>query len=114
MANLGTKLFTIFFGVKVGTDEFGNVYYKTRKPNDYIGKYGKERRWVIYKGKSEASKIPASWHGWIHYTFDEIPDEKVLKDKYKLLTVCSTYSIFFIEKITVASPNIIIPIMLIL
>ena len=31
---------------------------------------GRERRWVIFKGKKEASKIPPEWHAWIHHTCD--------------------------------------------
>ncbi len=48
---------------KVGTDEFGNEYF--------CHKNGK--RFVIYKGIAEPSKIPAEWHGWMHYTTDKIP-----------------------------------------
>ena len=79
MANIGTKLATFFFGIKVGIDEFGNTYYKSRKTVDYIGKYNTERRWVIYNGKSEASKIPPYWHGWIHYYSDELPEITYIK-----------------------------------
>lgn len=83
MANIGTLLFTTFFGKKVGTDEFGNKYYKSAKfLGKHIGRYNKERRWVIFKGKAEASKIPPYWHGWMHYTFDNIPTESDMKKQY--------------------------------
>jgi NADH:ubiquinone oxidoreductase subunit len=83
MANLGTTLFTLVFGKKVGVDEFGNKYYKSSKLlGKPIGRYNKERRWVVFKGKSEASKIPPYWHGWMHYTFDEVPSEKDMKKQY--------------------------------
>jgi NADH:ubiquinone oxidoreductase subunit len=49
---------------KVGADEFGNEYFQNRS--------GK-RRFVIYKGSAEPSKIPASWHGWMHHTTDVAP-----------------------------------------
>lgn len=80
MANIGTKLFTSFFGKLVGEDEFGNKYFKS-KPSigKYVGRYNKERRWVIFNGKSEPSKIPPHWHGWIHYSFDEPPEKKASK-----------------------------------
>lgn len=65
MATLGTSLYTLFRGKKVGTDEFGNRYYTN----------GKNRRWVIYNGISEASKVPALWHRWLHKTTDEIPSD---------------------------------------
>ncbi|HCR86452.1 MAG TPA: NADH:ubiquinone oxidoreductase subunit NDUFA12 [Alphaproteobacteria bacterium] len=77
MASIGTKLFTLFFGQKVGEDVFGNIYYQTRKPQSTVGRYNKNRRWVIFNGKNEPSKVPAEWHGWLHFSFDEIPDIKV-------------------------------------
>jgi len=48
---------------KIGSDEFGNSYFE--------GRNGK--RYIVYKGSAEASKIPAEWHGWIHYTTDIAP-----------------------------------------
>jgi len=70
-ATLGTKLFTFFRGKYVGRDEFGNMYYQERKP----AKDGSCKRWVIYNGRAEPSKVPAHWHGWLHYTSDHIPIE---------------------------------------
>lgn len=64
---------TLFSGAKkVGTDSFGNKYYEG-KP---IKGYKRPRRWVIYKGKPEASAIPPEWHGWIHHQTNVVPDEK--------------------------------------
>lgn len=68
MANIGTTLYTLFFGTNVGQDDFGNKYY-TRKGSD------SQRRWVIYNGMDEASKVPAEWHRWLHKTTDEIPQD---------------------------------------
>ena len=34
---------------------------------------GNKRRWVIYEGYADASKVPAEWHGWLHHTFAEPP-----------------------------------------
>jgi len=62
--HFGTFLYTLFKGKLVGTDEFGNRYYRgTGKPL-----HGDERRWVVYKGKAEASTIPPEWHAWLHHT----------------------------------------------
>ncbi|MGY4370268.1 NADH:ubiquinone oxidoreductase subunit [Bradyrhizobium sp. LB1.3] len=36
---------------------------------------GFERRWVIYNGYAEASRIPPSWHGWMHHTVDVPPTQ---------------------------------------
>lgn len=63
MANIGTKLNTFLFGKKLGQDEFGNKYFTNSKG----------KRWVIYQGLDEASKVPAEWHRWLHKTTDELP-----------------------------------------
>ena len=83
MATIGTILYTLVFGKKVGQDEFGNKYYKgTKFFGKHIGMYNKERRWVIFKGTAEASKIPPYWHGWMHYSTNEIPTENDVKKQY--------------------------------
>lgn len=69
MATIGTRLFTWLKGEAVGQDEFGNCYYRERKA---VGDR-RARRWVIYKGLAEPSKVPAHWHRWLHYTTDDIP-----------------------------------------
>lgn len=66
--NLALKLKIFLFYRYVGQDEFGNKYYEKRKAD---GK--KLERMVKYKGLPEASKIPAKYHGWIHYNSDEFP-----------------------------------------
>ncbi|WP_208349325.1 NADH:ubiquinone oxidoreductase subunit NDUFA12 [Pseudaestuariivita rosea] len=69
---IGTQLFTWRKGVKVGEDDQGNIFYETRD--------GK-RRWVIYAGETEASRIGPEWHGWLHRTWDEPPTKKPLPRK---------------------------------
>lgn len=69
MATIGTSLFTIFHGKRVGHDEFGNRYFQARRKN-HMGRY---RRWVMYKGAAEPSKVPPHWHGWLHYTTNDVP-----------------------------------------
>jgi NADH:ubiquinone oxidoreductase subunit len=61
---LGTRFWTWRKGDFVGEDETGNRYYREKN--------GK-RRWVIYNGLAEASRIPPGWHGWMHHRTDEIP-----------------------------------------
>jgi NADH:ubiquinone oxidoreductase subunit len=56
----------------VGEDAQGNRYYEAKDARDAYDP-GRKRRWVIYKGYAEASKIPPEWHGWMHYTWDEPP-----------------------------------------
>jgi NADH:ubiquinone oxidoreductase subunit len=61
----------------VGSDEFGNRYYECRNNKESYD--SRKRRYVIYKGYAEPSKIPPDWHGWLHYTFDEPPTKAPLK-----------------------------------
>jgi NADH:ubiquinone oxidoreductase subunit len=71
----GTQLWTWRFGELVGEDEQGNRYYRTKggkiDPTLHF-----ERRWVVYNGTAEASRVPPSWHGWLHHTVDVAPTEE--------------------------------------
>ncbi len=63
----------------VGEDEFGNRYFETRQARyEYDGR---PRRFVIYSGYAEASKVPPDWHGWLHHTFAEPPTHAPLPRK---------------------------------
>lgn len=53
-------------GRQVGTDVHGNVYYGSKKG---------DRRWVIYNGPNDASRIPPEWYSWLHHQIDGLPDE---------------------------------------
>lgn len=64
--HLGTLFYTWFMGELVGADEFSNRYYRSRGRK----LQGRERRWVLYKGQVEASKVPPEWHAWLHHTTD--------------------------------------------
>jgi NADH:ubiquinone oxidoreductase subunit len=66
-----TRLFTLFNGKLVGEDAFGNRYFTEKKSPKQM----KSKRWVLYNGLSEPSKIPAQWFGWMHYTTDVLPTE---------------------------------------
>ena len=68
---LGTKLKTIFSGKLVGSDSAGNKYYKNKA----------DKRWVIYNGEIDASKIPIEWYSWIHFTNNRIENNHDL-EKY--------------------------------
>jgi NADH:ubiquinone oxidoreductase subunit len=67
--SLGTWLFTLCFGEEVGRDEFGNRYYLDRRTKGRK----REKRWVLYRGIPEASKVPPLWYGWLHGTSDTPP-----------------------------------------
>jgi NADH:ubiquinone oxidoreductase subunit len=68
-ATIGTALHSMRKGTRVGEDHQGNVYYEGgTDPN------GLTRRWVIYKGANDASRVPAEWHGWLHHSIDGLPE----------------------------------------
>ncbi len=69
---LGTQIYTWRNGVKVGEDDMGNIYYRTKDD---------KRRWVCYADIPEASVIPPDWHGWLHFTWDEPPTDAPLPHK---------------------------------
>lgn len=71
-ATLGTLVTTWRSGQFVGKDEFGNRYYQNKNGT---------RRWVIYNGTVEASRVPPNWHGWLHHTFREPPTVAPFKTK---------------------------------
>jgi NADH:ubiquinone oxidoreductase subunit len=72
------RIYTRLRGQHVGTDEMGNLYYVQSKG---VGPLGVPRRWVIYKDGAEASKISPDWHGWMHYTVDELPTQSDYQPK---------------------------------
>ena len=69
---LGTRIQIFFFGKFVGEDYMGNKYYQSK-----LG-----RRWVVYNGEVEASKIPNEWFSWMHYINNNIENNHQTK-KYK-------------------------------
>jgi NADH:ubiquinone oxidoreductase subunit len=57
---------------KVGEDALGNVYWLGgTDPN------GLTRRWVIYNGSNDASRIPPEWFSWLHHQIDDVPDRSL-------------------------------------
>jgi len=69
---LNTQFYTWRKGVRVGEDEQGNVFYETRDA---------KRRWVIFDGEAEASRVSPDWHGWLHHTYDEPPTKRAMVHK---------------------------------
>ena len=63
---VGTFLFTLFSGKLVGVDQFGNRYNQNKDDS---------KRWVIYNGDVDSSRIPPEWHLWIHKTSLSTPDQ---------------------------------------
>lgn len=69
---LNTQFFTWRKGQKVGEDDQGNSYYRNADDS---------KRWVIFNGEVEASRINPDWHGWLHHTWDAPPTDKPLVHK---------------------------------
>ena len=72
---MGTRFHTWRHGELVGTDEMGNNYYRT-KGGVIDPALGFERRWVIFNGVAEATKIPSGWHAWMHQRSDVAPSQE--------------------------------------
>ncbi|WP_342719787.1 NADH:ubiquinone oxidoreductase subunit NDUFA12 [Roseospirillum parvum] len=63
----GLRIHTWLKGELVGEDADGNRYYRSR--HSPIGHA--EKRWVIFNGTNEASRVPPEWHAWLHHTTDD-------------------------------------------
>lgn len=50
------------FSEYIGQDFLGNTYYQKN-----------EKRYVIYKGMHEPSKVPPMWHAWLHHLIKHKP-----------------------------------------
>ena len=68
-ATIGT-----WFGLRgkaqVGEDSLGNVYYEGGRDTA-----GRPRRWVIYSGSNDASRVPPEWFSWLHHQIDTVPGD---------------------------------------
>ena len=67
--SLGTTLYTWFYGNIVGNDSNDNKYYCNSKNFEDLD----SKRWVIFNGNIEATKIPPHWHAWLHKSIDVPP-----------------------------------------
>ncbi len=65
-ASLGTMIFSRRHGRKVGSDDLGNLYFEGGKPG---------RRWVIYNGQNDVSRVPPEWYAWLTGQLDGPPDD---------------------------------------
>lgn len=88
-ATWGTRFFTWRRGESVGEDSQGNRYFREKIPSregaeaDLPTGGGRKarRRWVIYNGEAEASRVPPEWHAWLHYIVEEPPSVAPLPTK---------------------------------
>jgi NADH:ubiquinone oxidoreductase subunit len=66
-ASWGTALFSRRNGEEAGRDDAGNVYFAHRKDP--------ARRWVIYSGANDSSRVPPGWNAWLRGTIDAVPEK---------------------------------------
>lgn len=71
-ATWGTRFLLWRQGENVGADAQGNRYYRQKNG---------DRRWVIYNGMADASRVPPEWHAWLHFIVPEPPSEAPLPTK---------------------------------
>lgn len=64
-ASWGTQIVSRRKGREAGRDDAGNVYFQ-HKDNS-------SRRWVIYNGSNDASRVPPDWQAWLRGTIDDVP-----------------------------------------
>jgi NADH:ubiquinone oxidoreductase subunit len=78
-ATFGTWLLTKLRGRFAGADDYGNRYYRLKGDRPVRlggGRFSRERRWVIYNGEPEGSKVPPEWHAWLHHMVDQVPQQR--------------------------------------
>ncbi|MDG2417094.1 MAG: NADH-ubiquinone oxidoreductase subunit NDUFA12 family protein [Pelagibacterales bacterium] len=68
---LGVRLWTYLNGQFVAEDQYRNRYYSNKKDS---------RRWVVYHGEIDASKVTPEWNNWLRFTSDHVPSEE--NDRY--------------------------------
>jgi NADH:ubiquinone oxidoreductase subunit len=68
-ASWGTSVFSWRNGREVGRDDHGNVYFQHKK--------NPTRRWVMYKGANDGSRVPPGWQAWLRGTIDDLPDKSL-------------------------------------
>ncbi len=79
---IGTLIYTRLRGELAGEDEFGNKYYRDRRARFERGSLSSnEKRWVVYNGDAEASRVPPRWHAWLHHTIDTPPNHGGVPEK---------------------------------
>jgi NADH:ubiquinone oxidoreductase subunit len=73
-ATIGTALHARRHFGRVGDDQWGNVYFEGKKPD---AETGMRRRWVIYQGANDASRVPPEWHSWLHHQSEDVPERSM-------------------------------------
>jgi len=67
-ATIGTAIYSWRNGREVGRDEAGNSYFEGKKGG---------RRWVMYGGANDVSRVPPEWYAWLTRQIDEVPEKSL-------------------------------------
>jgi len=57
---------------QVGEDSLGNTYWEGGTTPQ-----GTTRRWVIYQGANDTSRVPPDWFSWLHHQIADVPDQSL-------------------------------------
>ena len=68
-ATIGTRLYGLRGMTRMGSDALGNAYWEGGADTA-----GRPRRWVIYEGANDASRVPPEWFGWLHHQIEAVPE----------------------------------------
>jgi NADH:ubiquinone oxidoreductase subunit len=63
-ASTGTALYSWRKGREVARDGLGNGYFESKDG----------RRWVIYAGPNDVSRVPPEYYAWLTRQIDDVPD----------------------------------------
>lgn len=86
--NIISQLIIRFTSNLIGEDIFGNKYFEEKNKIN-------KKRFVIFNGKVEASKIPPLWHAWLHHMVSKPPlKRKKIYDWQKMHVPNLTGTIF--------------------
>ena len=85
MGKFGTNsFFTLFHtwrkGELVGEDAYGNRYYREKgsRTGRRASDARRERRWVVFSGEVEPTRVPPGWVGWLHGRIKDAPSDTPL------------------------------------
>ena len=72
--NIGTVLYSLLNGKKVGEDNQGNKFY--------VHKKNKKKRWVLYKKQIDPTNLEEEWQKWLTETYKD-KEIKINKPSFK-------------------------------
>jgi NADH:ubiquinone oxidoreductase subunit len=65
-ATTGTRWYNWRHGRQVGEDKLGNLYMQSKQA---------DRRWVMYAGSNDVSRVPPEWYAWLTRQIEDVPDK---------------------------------------